>query len=37
MLMGMDLLSQFERVKVDFRQNTVSFEIAQAMALRLTS
>ena len=34
MMMGMDLLSLFERVKVDFSQNTVSFEMALAMALQ---
>ncbi len=37
MMMGMDMLSLFERVKIDFRQNTVSFEIAQAMAPQMVS
>ncbi len=37
MMMGMDLLGLFELVRVDFSQNTVSFEMALAMAAQMTS
>jgi hypothetical protein len=34
MMMGMDLLSLFEQVTVDFRQNFVRFRMAEAIDLK---
>ncbi len=37
MMMGMDLLSLFQRVTVDFRMNAIRFRLAQAMPAQIRS